>query len=267
MMHKSIPFYKYQGAGNDFVIVDNRGARLIDRQNTGLIRQMCDRRFGIGADGLMLLQNAPGFDFEMVYFNSDGRESTMCGNGGRCMAAFAWKLGLFQKYCRFVAVDGPHEAVIISPGWVELRLSDVEAIESGAGYYCLNTGSPHYVRFVEHISQVDVFEEGRAVRYSGRFAEEGINVNFVMDQPFGIEVATYERGVEAETLSCGTGVTASALAYALRHGLGGEVHVRVQTKGGQLEVKFNAVGATFSDVWLCGPALEVFSGEFPVNAD
>jgi diaminopimelate epimerase len=265
-MTRSIPFKKYQGAGNDFVIVDNRTEALIGRSDTELIRLICDRRFGIGADGLMLLQNHTGFDFEMVYFNSDGNESTMCGNGGRCLAAFAGSLGLLHDHrCHFIAIDGPHDAVVLRPDWVELRLGDVREVEIGADYFCLNTGSPHYVRFVEDAMHLNVNAEGRAVRYSERFAAEGINVNFVEKTGDDLLVLTYERGVEAETLSCGTGVTASALAYSLKTQQKGDVSIPVVTKGGRLEVKFQAADEGFSDVWLCGPAVEVFEGVYPIN--
>ncbi len=261
-MNDMIPFHKYQGAGNDFVLVDNRSTHYIRRSDTALIRTICDRRFGIGADGLMLLQNAPGYDFEMVYFNSDGQESTMCGNGGRCIAAFAQKLGICHNPCRFLAVDGPHEAILSRKDWVELRLSDVPSVEAAGGDFLLDTGSPHYVRFVEDLGLIDVVEQGRALRYSERFRTEGINVNFVADRGGEIEVSTYERGVEAETLSCGTGVTASAIALARRRGLSGSVQLRVRTKGGSLEVRFDAARGGFSNVWLCGPAVEVFSGVY-----
>lgn len=262
-MKRSIPFKKYQGAGNDFVIIDNRAEAWVGRSDTELIQRMCDRRFGIGADGLMLLQNQSGFDFEMVYFNSDGHESTMCGNGGRCLAAFAASLGLLKgNRCHFIAIDGPHDALIASPDWVELRLGDIREVEIGTDYFCLNTGSPHYVRFVKDAMQRDINTEGRAVRYSERFAAEGINVNFVEPTKEGLLVLTYERGVEAETLSCGTGVTASALAYSLKMQQKGAFSIPIITKGGQLEVKFHATDEGFSDVWLCGPAVEVFEGEY-----
>lgn len=260
MTPPTLPFRKYQGTGNDFVLIDNRRPVLLHGADTERIRRLCDRRFGIGADGLMLLQEAPGYDFEMVYFNSDGRESTMCGNGGRCIVAFAQSLGIIQHHCRFLAVDGPHEARIESPERVALRLADVPHITAGEGYYCLDTGSPHYVCFVPDVQVVDVQERGAALRYSPPFREQGINVNFVMETPEGISVATYERGVEAETLSCGTGVTASVLAYARRQGIQHAGSVQVQTKGGLLEVTFQPEGEGFTQVWLCGPAVAVFDG-------
>ena len=165
---KKIPFHKYEGTGNDFVLVDQRQNHYLTRQDTALIERICDRRFGIGADGLILLQTAEGYDFEMVYFNSDGRESTMCGNGGRCIAAFAHSLGMAGQYCRFMAIDGPHEANI-SGDWVELKMSDVADVEMGDGSFVLNTGSPHYVVFVEDLSDINIVESGQVIRYSDRF--------------------------------------------------------------------------------------------------
>lgn len=260
-MGKPIPFFKYQGAGNDFVLIDARRKMLLNPADEALIRQMCDRRLGIGADGLMLLREAPGYDFEMLYFNSDGRPSTMCGNGGRCIAAFAHRLGMVQEQCRFLAVDGPHRARLVRPDWVELQLNDVREVQAGADFYCLHTGSPHYVRFVSSLEGVDILSEGRAVRYAEPFVHEGINVNFVAVQPDGtLQVATYERGVEAETLSCGTGVTAAAIAHAVRQGLQGALTIPIHTKGGVLEVRFEARPSGYQHIWLCGPAQAVFEG-------
>ena len=261
-------FWKYQGAGNDFVLLDQRQAQPIARTDTALIARLCDRRFGIGADGLILLQQQAGYDFEMVYFNADGRESSMCGNGGRCIAAFAEDLGISAGHCRFLAIDGPHEARIrrAQPGngeakyWVELKMTDVPGIEQqDVDTYILNTGSPHYVHFVPTVEGVDMVAAGRAVRYSERFREAGINVNLVEATPTGLRIRTYERGVEDETLACGTGVTAAALAYALRHKTAEET--TVEARGGTLAVRFRADGAGFREVWLCGPATPVFEGE------
>ncbi|MCB0633152.1 MAG: diaminopimelate epimerase [Saprospiraceae bacterium] len=256
-----IPFHKYQGTGNDFVIIDQREHFCIDKTDQPLIEKLCDRRFGIGADGLMLLQNKAGFDFEMVYFNSDGRESSMCGNGGRCITAFAHSLGVFQERCRFWAIDGEHEALVRPEDqWVELKMIDVDDIETGDGFYYLNTGSPHYVTFTDALAELDVYQAGRAVRYSERFREQGTNVNFVQLEPRGIAVATYERGVEDETLSCGTGVTAAAIAYHLKQANGVD-RVPIRVKGGELEVRFRPQEKGFSEIWLCGPAEMVFTGE------
>ena len=259
---KKIPFFKYEGTGNDFVMVDQRQTQYLTRQDTALIERICDRRFGIGADGLILLQNAEGYDFEMVYFNSDGRESTMCGNGGRCIAAFAHSLGAVGNHCRFVAIDGPHEASI-KGDWVELKMGDVTDVEMGDGSFVLNTGSPHYVVFVEDLSDMNIVESGQVIRYSDRFRQQGINVNFVEKTAGGIEVATYERGVEDETLSCGTGVTAAALSFSLANPQSENNEVAVSTKGGKLKVRFEkGERKSFKNIWLCGPTRMVFQGEY-----
>jgi diaminopimelate epimerase len=278
----TIPFFKYQGTGNDFVMLDQRETTYLTKNDTEIIRQLCDRRFGIGGDGLMFLQHKEGYDFEMVYFNADGTEGSMCGNGGRCLTAFAHYLGVFKEKCTFWAIDGVHEAVVapLPPkgeqnplrgqgAWVELKMIDVaiSGIEQGNDYFLMNTGSPHYVVLVEDLTDINIYDNGRAIRYSERFAKEGVNVNFVEIVPLtpegndgGIEVATYERGVEDETYSCGTGVTAAAIAYQLKTGGGTEVSIK--TKGGQLAVRFseNTEGGIFENVWLCGPATQVFSG-------
>lgn len=275
----TIPFYKYQGTGNDFVMIDQRETTYLQKTDNEIIRQLCDRRFGIGADGLMFLQLKNGYDFEMVYFNADGTEGSMCGNGGRCLTAFAHFLGVFQDKCRFMAIDGEHEAIVKgqyeqkglgNAVWVELKMIDVaqKSIEQGNDYYLMNTGSPHYVVFAEDLTDIDVYENGRAIRYSERFAKEGVNVNFVeiLKEGQGIEVATYERGVEDETYSCGTGVTASAISYYLKLGYS-KNKVPIKTKGGTLEVKFTLPESTegiFQNVWLCGPATQVLKGRIEI---
>jgi diaminopimelate epimerase len=269
----TIPFYKYQGTGNDFVMIDQRQKTYLHRDDQATIEKLCDRRFGIGADGLILLSPPsvlePDCDFEMVYFNADGRESSMCGNGGRCLVAFAHFLQVFDNQCLFNAVDGLHDARVRADGWVELKMIDVKNVEIGQDYFLMNTGSPHFVVFVEDLSDINIFEAGRQIRYSERFHREGVNVNFVelkKDQT-GIEVATYERGVEDETYSCGTGVTAAAIAFALRQNQSaGSVSVPIQTKGGQLEVRFEkSADGLFSEVWLCGPAQQVFAGQVAIE--
>lgn len=255
-----VPFFKYQGAGNDFIVIDNRNGIFPASTTTAQINRLCDRHFGIGADGLILLESCEGYDFKMVYYNADGRLSTMCGNGGRCIAAFAHYLGIFDKECRFLAVDGPHKAVIAAPDWVELKMRPVSKIEKHAGYYFIDTGSPHYVSFVNDIKEIEIVAQGRKIRNSPPFAKEGVNVNFVQLLPEGIEVATYERGVEDETLSCGTGVTASAIAFYLENNQKQSTSVNITTKGGQLAVKFTPTKTGFEDVWLEGPAERVFRG-------
>jgi diaminopimelate epimerase len=260
-----IEFYKYQGTGNDFIIADNRDKRynsLLKEQ----IKHLCDRRFGIGADGLMLLNSHPELDFEMKYFNADGRESTMCGNGGRCLVKFARKMGIKKETVHFWAVDGAHEATVDDNGWVNLKMKAVEGITSQGQHYILNTGSPHYIQFINDIMSTDVYHKGRSIRYSKEFEKEGINVNFVENiDNDTIYVRTYERGVEDETLSCGTGVTAAALVSA--HNDRGFNAINVRTPGGKLRVEFDRLDEDrFDNIWLCGPAEFVFSGQTELPA-
>lgn len=257
-------FDKYQGTGNDFILLDNR-QNTYDKITTEQVKKMCDRHFGIGADGLMLLNNKKGFDFEMIYYNGDGLEGSLCGNGGRSITQFANKLGIKKKEYLFSATDGNHKAMIDLDKEVKLQMSDVKNMEFSLDHYVLNTGSPHYVTYVKGIAEMDVVDEGRKIRNSKDFAKNGINVNFV--EVLGedeIYVRTYERGVEDETLSCGTGVTASALVSA--HNENGFNRVEVKTKGGNLSVEFDKKSETeFSNIWLCGPATFVFSGEIELN--
>ena len=262
-MSTTLHFCKYQGTGNDFVMVDDR-ANQFDAADHQLVRHLCDRRRGIGADGLILLRQHPEYDFEMVYFNADGHLGSMCGNGGRCTVAFARQLGVIENNTRFLAADGPHEARIEADGLVHLRMQDVRGQQEIDEYgVFLDTGSPHLVRFepTGTLSGLDVFAEGRALRNGALFRQKGTNVNFVEapvapDQPW--QVRTYERGVEDETLSCGTGVTAVALA-ASRHGAASPVHLR--TPGGELQVAFEALpDGSFTHIYLSGPATFVFEG-------
>ncbi len=258
----NIPFQKYQGTGNDFVMIDQRTEQFIHRSDTDLIALLCDRKFGIGADGLILLQNIADFDFEMIYFNADGHESSMCGNGGRCITAFAKALDIFDKTCTFKAIDGAHKARFLENGTVALEMSDVSEIEIGEDYFVLDTGSPHYIVFAEDVDDINVKETGSAIRYSTPYRKEGINVNFVEKTDHGLKVVTYERGVEDETLSCGTGVTAAALAHAVQ--FPNKTSIPIQTKGGQLTVEFQKgdQNDSFTNIWLIGPATKVFTGLF-----
>lgn len=260
-----IPFLKYQGTGNDFVMIDQREKQYLSRKNRQEIAYLCDRRFGIGADGLILLQNKEGYDFEMIYFNADGGESTMCGNGGRCITAFAKQLGIDREQYYFLAIDGAHEAVIREDGWVELKMGDVSEVETGEDFYFLDTGSPHYVAFVEDLDDINVVREGQAIRYSDRFRENGTNVNFVEAGKDFIQVATYERGVENETLSCGTGVTAAAIANYLRQPSKDRQQINIRSKGGDLQVRLSPNGEGFTEVWLIGPATLVFEGQIEMK--
>lgn len=253
-----LQFYKYQGTGNDFVILDNRNQQY-SGITTEQIKLMCDRRFGIGADGLMLLNLMKGYDFEMKYFNADGGESSMCGNGGRCLVKFASDRGITKSSYHFSAIDGLHEATFGDNGWVRLKMKDVNEMDEDDGNCIVDTGSPHYVKIVNEVNKYDVFEEGKRIRYSKKYKQEGINVNFVEIEHGHIYVRTYERGVENETYSCGTGVTASALACASNNGFN---RVEVQTLGGNLAVEFaKDENGHFTNIWLCGPATFVFKGE------
>ncbi|TGD81329.1 diaminopimelate epimerase [Hymenobacter wooponensis] len=266
-MSTTLHFYKYQGTGNDFVMVDDR-AQQFDASNHQLVRFLCDRRRGVGADGLILLRLHPQYDFEMVYFNADGYLGSMCGNGGRCTVAFARQMGVIDTETKFLAADGPHEARIDADGTVHLRMQDVLGQQEVEEYgVFLDTGSPHLVRFqpMSTLAELNVYSEGRAIRYNDRFREKGTNINFVEapvvpSQPW--QVRTYERGVEDETLSCGTGVTAVALA-ASRRGATSPVHLR--TPGGDLRVAFEAKpDGSFTNVFLSGPATRVFDGSIEV---
>lgn len=254
----TIQFYKYQGTGNDFVIIDNRDGNI--HLTTEQVKFLCDRRFGIGGDGLMLLNNLAGYDFYMMYYNADGRESSMCGNGGRCLTRFAHDMGIHKDTFHFLAVDGEHKASLAENGWINLKMKDVDGITNHHGDFVLNTGSPHYIKSVGDVMNMDVFAEGRHIRYSKEFAAEGVNVNFVEPAEKKIIVRTYERGVEDETYSCGTGVTASALVFA--HNENGFNRIDIQTKGGHLAVEFEKKSEqVFENIWLCGPAVFVYKGE------
>jgi diaminopimelate epimerase len=254
-----IPFYKYQGTGNDFILIDNRTNIL--SLDTEQIKAACARRFGIGADGLILLELEPGVDFKMVYFNSDGNQSSMCGNGGRCIVAFAKYLGLIANTTKFLAIDGIHDASIDENEIVSLKMQDVKQVETGEDFFYLNTGSPHYVKLVKDIENVDVFNEGKKIRNSAAYKEEGTNVNFIEKLEDQLFVRTYERGVEDETYSCGTGVTAAALVAAIKGIANGKNNCLIKTLGGNLEVTFEKVlEQNFYNIWLKGPALMVYKG-------
>ncbi len=257
-------FYKYQGAGNDFILIDNRLQQFNHRQPE-LIAKLCDRRFGIGGDGILFLQLKEAFDFEMIYYNADGKPSSMCGNGGRCMVAFAKFLGLIEQETNFLAVDGPHYATISESGdWVSLQMIDVDTINSDGEAFVLNTGSPHYVALVENLEHKNVYQDGYKIRNNAVYQQDGININFVEPINDGYFVRTFERGVEAETYACGTGVTAVALAMAKHQHKTGAVFTPIKVLGGDLSVKFNYDGTVFTDIFLEGPAKQVFSGEIEI---
>lgn len=257
-------FLKYQGAGNDFILVDNRKIGF-DHHQPALIARLCDRRFGIGADGMMFLQDKKGYDFEMVYYNADGNPSSMCGNGGRCIVAFAKHLNIIKTKTNFLAVDGPHYAKISESGeWVSLQMIDVEIIRKDKDAYVLNTGSPHFVKCVTNLSDKDVYSEGKSIRYNNTYKAEGININFVEDQGDHYFVRTYERGVEDETYACGTGVTAVALAMAKHKNQTGDITTPIKVLGGDLNIRFSYDGEKFSKIFLEGPAEFVFEGDVAI---
>lgn len=256
-----IKFYKYQATGNDFIMIDNRDGHF-PIGNIKLIQKICARRTGIGADGLILLEqpHQAGDDFYMQYFNADGSESGMCGNGGRAIVAFAKNMDVIEKECAFSANDGPHKGRVIDENTTAVQLKDTELPLTKGNDYFVNTGSPHHVQLVDNVQSVDVFSEGRKVRYSDEYMEEGTNVNFIQYKDGVLEVATYERGVEDETLSCGTGVTASAIIWASKRGLPlDEKHtIPILSKGGSLSVSFIPHKKGFKEVWLEGPAVMVY---------
>ena len=255
-------FSKYQGAGNDFVMVDNRDKNYFLSQ--AQIEQLCDRRFGIGADGLILLENSQGVDFQMIYYNADGHLGSMCGNGGRCVVAFARELRVITDNCNFVAYDGLHSAKCIEGDLVSLKMTNVSSVEKLNDAWILDTGSPHLVIFKDNIKQINVKESGAAIRNSPSFVEEGINVNFVEYKGDELFLRTYERGVEDETLACGTGAVATAIA-AFEAGVINSETVKVNVLGGQLEVNFSKHKAgSYTDIYLTGGAKFVFQGEVDV---
>jgi diaminopimelate epimerase len=265
-----IKFSKYEGTGNDFIIIDNRN-KIFDQNHVALIQKLCNRRFGIGADGFLLLNTSDKYDYNMAYFNADGNLGSMCGNGGRCLAAYAKRLGIIHSETTFDAIDGIHFASIKMfddknfSADVSLKMSDVINLEKGTGYYFLNTGSPHYIKFVDDPEKIDVVSEGRKIRNSERFIKEGVNVNFISLKNEQIYIRTYERGVEDETLSCGTGAVASVLAVADKGWLNESPQGALVTKGGNLIVRFEKTMDGFQNVFLEGHATFVFDGEMEIG--
>ncbi len=255
-----LPFYKYQGTGNDFILIDYRKNVPYNLSQTD-IQQLCHRQQGIGADGLMYLQNHQKYDFEMVYYNRDGSQS-LCGNGSRCAVHFAHHIGIIGQTTNFVTTDGLHKAAI-QGNMVHLGMYDVAGLQTIDNDFLVDTGSPHYIKFVNDIAQVDVAKEGRAIRYNPMFQKAGVNVSFVkVNQNNTLFVSTYERGVEAETLSCGTGVTAAALVASSK---GLKSPITVSTQGGTLQVSFLQKGKnTFTNITLIGPAVKVFEGKIEI---
>jgi diaminopimelate epimerase len=259
-------FFKYQGCGNDFIIFDNRTGTIQLKKKQ--IKNLCDRHFGIGADGLMLLEYEKGYDFKMIYYNSDGNVSSLCGNGSRCITAFAQSLNIIKDKARFLAADGEHHSVIPlrqaqdDIAEIALKMNDVNSLDDHKDFIFLNTGSPHVVKWVRNLKDYDVLTEGRKIRRSEPFnSKGGTNVNFAEQNLDGIFIRTYERGVENETLACGTGVTAAALVAAHFNKASSKNSCKVKTLGGNLSVSFHKNKSGFTEIWLKGPAQFVFEGE------
>lgn len=252
-----IEFYKYHGTGNDFVLIDNRDSYLSKVEND-LVVKMCDRKFGIGADGLILLEKHPTVDFTMIYYNADGNPGSMCGNGGRCIVSFAKFLNIISSEAVFETSDGLHSASV-NGSQVSLKMNDVSEISINEEFTFLDTGSPHHVTMVEDLSRYDVYSKGKQIR-NDRYGIAGANVNFVAQVESDLfSVRTFERGVEDETLSCGTGVTAVAIAMHATGKTNSEI-IRLKTAGGDLEVSFHKTDTGYENVHLKGPAELVFKG-------
>ncbi len=260
----TIKFHKYQGTGNDFVMIDNRNGDF-PKENIKLIEHLCDRRFGIGGDGLILLENDSQTNFKMVYYNSDGNQSTMCGNGGRCLVAFAKSLNVIENQATFIAIDGLHNATIDQNGIVSLQMQDVSEIKIEKDYVFLNTGSPHHVTMVENLPTYNVKENGSRIRNSDLYGKTGSNINFVSQiSENEFTIRTFERGVEDETLSCGTGATATAIAMHATNNTKSN-HIKINVEGGNLEISFDVIDNKYVNVFLKGKAEFVFEGNIDLN--
>ncbi len=261
-----LEFTKYHGAGNDFIMIDGfKNKKIHQELSKSDINSLCKRHFGIGADGLIIIKELDGYDLEMIYYNSDGVISSMCGNGGRCTVHFAYTLGYVGKEMSFLAADGPHQGKIEAEG-VTISMSPVGKVETiDKQNVYMNTGSPHYVSLLEvdidGLSSLNLVSKARSIRYNDRFAEEGTNVNYIVKGENKLHIRTYERGVEDETLACGTGVVAAAIMS--RQGKVGPQSVYVEAKGGLLRVDFDT-GEGYTNIRLFGPAQSVFTGHIEI---
>ena len=261
-----VQFSKYHGTGNDFIMIDGRSQEISGLDHEA-IRTMCSRRFGVGADGLIILGESTTVDFKMRYFNANGQEGTMCGNGGRCITTFARDLGIIGLDTRFEGIDGIHTATLLPDNEIRLKLNDVDGIRWADDGYLIDTGSPHYVKFVSRVNEIDVEHEGSKLRNHARFGKDGVNVNFVeVDGNSNmINIRTYERGVEGETYSCGTGVTAAAICSYF-HFKTNILSYHVKTLGGNLNVAFKTQHHNrFSDIYLTGPVSKVYKGSIEIG--
>ncbi len=261
-----LPFHKYHGTGNDFILIEDPEGLWEYRLSQPLIEALCTRHTGIGADGLMLLQRTAGYDFRMVYYNSDGHESSFCGNGSRCLVAFAHQLGWIGKEAWFVASDADHEARVLDDGKISVHMKSIARVQPHGPGVVLDSGSPHYVTWVPDVDQEDLIHRAHQVRYAPEFSKEGINVNLLEECEGALKIRTYERGVEDETLSCGTGVTASAIAWAANQQAEGHGQVQIHTRGGDLSVSWERGYYGFRNIWLTGPAMAVFKGTVPLSS-
>jgi len=261
-----VQFSKYHGTGNDFIMIDGRRLQSY-HFSSGIIKQICDRRFGVGGDGLIFLEESHSSDFTMRYYNADGREGTMCGNGGRCIVSFARKLGIVDQQTDFEGIDGKHFASFTSQGTIRLKLADVSGIQELEDGYLVNTGSPHFIKLCENLEELDVEREGAEIRRQKRFGPGGVNVNFLEAKAGSefIAVRTFERGVEGETWSCGTGVTAAAILTSFHFNTDIKSY-RVQTRGGLLSVTFEKQDKqNFRNIYLTGPASHVYDGSIEIT--
>ncbi len=256
-----IPFKKFHGAGNDFVMIDNL-AGLYPSLSEDFVQSVCDRHFGVGGDGLIVLVKNPSYDFEMLYYNADGRAGSLCGNGGRCAVQFAHSLGIRKEQYFFLASDGPHSAERFNDGRIRLKMNDCHWPRSFEKGFFIDTGSPHYVEFVEESENFSLLERALPIRHHAHFMPGGTNVNYILSKESPYEIRTFERGVEAETLACGTGATAVALVLAFEEeSLEGKKAIKAL--GGSLEVEYRRAEKYFTDIYLTGPAEQVFEGFIP----
>ena len=263
-----INFYKYEGSGNDFILINNLDG-LYNNISPIFISSVCDRKFGIGSDGLILIDSNKDYDFTMRYFNSDGSELGFCGNGSRCIVKFAHKLGIIKKSAIFKAIDGGHYAEILNNNLIKIKMNDINMSKSNKitldnNKLYLNNGSPHLVIRSKDLDKIDVFSEGRKIRYSNKYNDEGVNINFFEYKSKICKLRTYERGVENETLSCGTGAIATAIALNYSD-IDDSNEIKISMKGGDLSISFDRIGEDFSNIWLSGEANEVYKGEINGN--
>ncbi|MDG1253266.1 MAG: diaminopimelate epimerase [Schleiferiaceae bacterium] len=252
-------FEKYHGTGNDFILLRGEGPRQI--WESARVARACSRHTGIGADGLMILWAVDGADFHLDYYNADGGLGSLCGNGSRCAVDFAFRHGLFVgEICHFFASDGLHQAERHSADQIKVHFSNASHLHAQHQGFYVHTGSPHHLCFVENVDAIDLAVDGPSLRYGPYAAAGGANINWL--SPTGTEgawqIRTYERGVEAETLSCGTGAVAGALALHQYHGLPSPI--TIEARGGRLRVDFNKEGEWFSNIRLTGPAVFIFEG-------